>query len=144
MNNVVLDFNGTLAVDGRLVDGVRKRLIALSRIVDVHVLTADTFGTATSQVRGLKCSLHKVSGANQDVQKEQFVRKIGARTTASIGNGQNDNRMLKASVFGICVIGREGASVQTLMAADVCVCDITDALDLLLKQDRLRATMRTS
>ena len=40
----MLDYNGTLAVDGHLLGGVKKALTALSGKINVHVLTADTFG----------------------------------------------------------------------------------------------------
>ncbi|HDS06024.1 MAG TPA: ATPase P, partial [Bacteroides sp.] len=43
--HLVLDFNGTLAVDGHLIDGVADQLFRLSADLEVHVLTADTFGT---------------------------------------------------------------------------------------------------
>jgi len=44
---LVLDYNGTLAVDGLLLPGVVKQLNALSERLKVHVVTADTFGAVT-------------------------------------------------------------------------------------------------
>ena len=43
---LLLDYNGTLAVDGRILDPVRQRLHELSRHLQIQVLTADTHGTA--------------------------------------------------------------------------------------------------
>jgi soluble P-type ATPase len=57
---LVLDFNGTIACDGLLLPGVRARLRRLSESLDVHVLTADTFGTARSALRGLELDLRPV------------------------------------------------------------------------------------
>ena len=44
IKHIVLDYNGTIAVDGVLVPGVKTALNALAEKVQVHVLTADTFG----------------------------------------------------------------------------------------------------
>jgi len=44
----VLDFNGTLAADGMLLPGVKDQLERLSGVLRLHVLTADTFGSAGS------------------------------------------------------------------------------------------------
>jgi hypothetical protein len=60
----------------------------------------------------------------------------------AIGNGSNDVPMLKEGVVGICVVGPEGASTAALLGADVVVTDIRDALGLLLKPQRLVATLR--
>jgi hypothetical protein len=46
IEHVVLDFNGTLALDGILIPGVAERLVELSRLVTIPVITADTNGTA--------------------------------------------------------------------------------------------------
>jgi soluble P-type ATPase len=43
--NLMLDLNGTLAVDGELINGVKERLNNLSELLDIYVVTADTFGT---------------------------------------------------------------------------------------------------
>ncbi|MCX7706796.1 MAG: ATPase P, partial [Anaerolineae bacterium] len=55
LEHLVLDYNGTLACDGALLPGVAERIIALSRQMDVHVVTADTYGGAVAAVRDLPC-----------------------------------------------------------------------------------------
>jgi soluble P-type ATPase len=50
--------------------------------------------------------------------------------------------MLKESAVGICIVGKEGAAVEAVMSADLVTFDINDALDLLLKPERLVATLR--
>lgn len=40
--NALLDFNGTLAHDGRLIDDVAERLRSLAVLLDLHVVTGDT------------------------------------------------------------------------------------------------------
>ena len=61
----------------------------------------------------------------------------------TIGNGFNDIQMSDAADLSICVIGKEGCCGALLMRTDVVVTSIEDALDLLLKTGRLRATLRT-
>jgi len=45
LRHLVCDYNGTLALDGQLLSGVAERVSALAAQLDVHVITADTFGT---------------------------------------------------------------------------------------------------
>lgn len=68
---VVLDYNGTLAVDGRLIPGVKPRLNRLAASLTVHVITADTFGKARGSLRGVDCSLEilKHGGAVQGASR---------------------------------------------------------------------------
>ncbi len=49
--DLVLDYNGTLAFDGKIVPGVAQRLVSLAGLLDVHVLTADTFGGVREEPR---------------------------------------------------------------------------------------------
>ena len=48
VHHLVLDFNGTLAIDGKLIDGTKPLLELLSNQLTIHVVTAVTFGTAES------------------------------------------------------------------------------------------------
>jgi soluble P-type ATPase len=50
--------------------------------------------------------------------------------------------MLRAATLGIAVIGPEGAAGPTLVAADVVCRSVLDALDLLLDERALAATLR--
>ena len=52
--HLVLDYNGTLAIDGKLIDGVKPLLEKVSRKIKLHVLTADTFGTSARELKGIK------------------------------------------------------------------------------------------
>ena len=53
IRHLVLDYNGTIAVDGILLEGVGERIRALAEHLAIHVITADTFGNAARQVAGL-------------------------------------------------------------------------------------------
>jgi soluble P-type ATPase len=143
LEHLVLDHNGTLAVDGILIEGVRECLKDLSRSLSIHVVTADTFGKAGSQLAGIFCELTVLPAGNQTQAKREFVKRLGSDRTVCIGNGRNDGLMLKEAVLGIAVILTEGAAVETVVAADVVCTSINAALELLKNPLRLAATLRS-
>jgi soluble P-type ATPase len=142
LNHLVSDYNGTLAVDGALLPGVREKLNILAGMLDVHVVTADTFGIARRELADVHCGLHILEGENHDRQKEACVEQLGSVGVVALGNGRNDRLMLAAARIGIAVMEREGCSVAALTAADIVVQSAMDALDLLLNPKRLTATLR--
>jgi soluble P-type ATPase len=115
----------------------------LSESVQIHVITADTFGKARSQLAKTCCEVMILPLENQDAGKLDFVKKLGASQTACIGNGRNDRLMLEAAALGIAVILGEGAAVKTMTAADVVCTSILSALKLLQDPLRLIATLRS-
>lgn len=140
---LVLDYNGTLAVDGRIIDGVKERLTALAQELEIHVLTADTFGKARAGLKGVPCQLSILPPGGQDSGKRDFVRNLGSAHTVSVGNGRNDGLMLKESALGIAVILGEGAAMETVACGDVIFSDILAALEILDHPLRLTATLRS-
>jgi soluble P-type ATPase len=142
LGHLVLDFNGTLACDGTLIPGVKEQLLKLSEMLEIHIVTADTFGTARTAVQEIPAGLSVLSQAGQEKAKQRYVTKLGARTVVCIGNGRNDRLMIKAAVLGLAVIGHEGACSQTLSSADVVCSHITSALQILTEPRRLAATLR--
>lgn len=141
--HLVMDYNGTLAVDGRLLPGVRERLERLRERLALHVVTADTFGKVRAELDGLDAIVEILPLHRQDEAKREYVRKLGAQATVAVGNGRNDALMLQAAILGMAVILGEGASSRSLVAADVVSLSIQDALDLLEHPLRLTATLRT-
>ena len=142
IEHLILDLNGTIALDGEIIIGVKEKLTKLSQKLDVIVVTADTNKNAEGLVKNLPVTLYKIKEANENDQKLELLLNKGKDNTMSIGNGCNDVSMLKESAIGICVLGKEGASREAMMASDLIVPAINDALDLLLKPNRLRATLR--
>jgi len=142
IRNLILDLNGTIAVDGNIIGGVKEKLAMLSQKLDIFLVTADTNKNAERLVKDLPVKLYKIKEAKEDDQKLRVVLKKGKNNTVSIGNGCNDVSMLKESAIGICMVGGEGASAEAMMASDLVVVTINDALDLLLKPHRLEATLR--
>jgi soluble P-type ATPase len=142
LTDAVCDYNGTLAADGRLIDGVQERIQRLSSQLRVHVVTADTFGSAVTQLQRMPCALAILDEGNQAEAKRGFVQGLGSVHVVAIGNGRNDRKMLDVAALGIAVCGAEGAAAETLQAGDIVVGRIVDALDLLLHPKRLMATLR--
>ena len=140
--HLVLDLNGTLAHDGELIAGVSERIAQLREKLDICLLTADTRGTATQLAGELGIRSHLVERGQEAEQKERFVRSLGQVSVVAIGNGNNDVGMLAAAGLGIAVLGPEGTASRALTAADLVVCDICSALELLLFPQRLFATLR--
>ena len=60
IEHLILDLNGTIALDGRIIKGVREKLTELSRKLDVMVVTADTNRNAEALLGDLGISVHKV------------------------------------------------------------------------------------
>lgn len=140
--HVIADFNGTLARDGVLIAGVRERLVALASLATVHVVTADTFGSARASLSGLDVRVIVLPPGGQAAAKADYARRCGAERTAAIGNGNNDRELLRVAALSIAVLGEEGTAAAAVDAAQVVTRDILIALDLLLHPQRLVATLR--
>jgi soluble P-type ATPase len=138
----VTDFSGTLSEDGILLPRLKEKLNELSERLNVHVLTSDTFGRAREQLRGVNCILHILEGGQHVAQKERYVNDLGAERVVALGNGNNDELMLKAAKLGIAVCLKEGCSKKAFQAAKIFVLSPIDAIDLFLSAKRLIATLR--
>lgn len=142
LSHLILDYNGTIAEDGSLVDGIVPRLEALAELLEITVITADTHGTAVRHCVGLPLTVQTYPTVEVGAVKAQETEKKQGGVVC-IGNGYNDILMFDAADLSVCVIGREGCCGALLSHADVVVTSIQDALDLLLMPNRLRATLRT-
>jgi P-type E1-E2 ATPase len=142
LEHLVLDLNGTISLDGNIIDGVNERLGALRGLLDIIIVTADTRGSAQELRKSLRVNIHKVDPGDEPAQKLTLVQQLGSESTVSIGNGSNDASMLKESILGICVLGPEGTSSEAITNCDLVISDINAALDLLLNPERLIATLR--
>jgi soluble P-type ATPase len=143
IEQIICDYNGTLAVDGRLIDGVSDAINRLSASISVHVITADTFGIAQQELDGTSCQLTISPKTNQADWKLNYLNDLGAEQSICIGNGRNDRFMLKAAAVGIVLLQKEGMAVQTLSNADIVSMSILDALAYCEHPKRLIATLRS-
>ncbi|MCD6526161.1 MAG: ATPase P [Desulfuromonas sp.] len=142
LHHLVLDYNGTLACDGQLLPELIAPLQQLADSLMIHVITADTHGSAAKQLAALPCRLEIIAQNDQIAAKQQFVHQLGTEHCVAIGNGYNDQQMLKDAALGIALIQREGGAVASLLNADIVCNHCCDALELLLKPARLIATLR--
>lgn len=143
LEHLVSDFTGTLSVDGKLLPEVREGLNKIAEFLHVHILTADTFGKAKEELKDINCEIHILKGEYHDIQKEEYVNRLGAEGVIALGNGNNDRRMLAAAKIGIAVCLNEGCSTDAIKSADILVNSPIDALDLLFNPKRLKATLRS-
>ena len=142
IENIVLDYNGTIALDGELIDGVKELLIKLKAYGNIYILTADTYGTVEAQCSDIGITIMTFPQGKAADYKKEIVERLGAHNTICIGNGFNDIEMFKAARLSIAVMGKEGCSGKLLGCADVVVHSIIDAIEILLKANRLKATLR--
>ena len=142
IEHVVFDVNGTLAVDGILLPEVISLLKVLSEKVKIHLLTADTHGKQSEIDQQLGITAIRVKEGSEAEQKAAYLVKLGAEHSAAIGQGANDSLLLKEARIGICILSKEGASLETLLQADLVVPDIVSALTILNHPARLVASLR--
>jgi len=142
LDYLVLDYNGTIALDGAIPQAVKDSIIRLSKELTIYVLTADTHGTAKAMCDGLPLTIMTFPSDTAMDSKLKIVRSLGPDRCAAIGNGRNDCLMCKESALSIAVMGEEGACSALISSTDICTRSILDALSLLEKPKRLIATLR--
>jgi len=147
INAILTGYTGTLAFSGKLVAGIKDRLLRLAQLVDIHVVTADSFGTAEEELKGLPLVCKRLEGEGEDAQKQRYAEELNPRCLASFGNGNNDRLHLKvvkeAGGLAIAVENGEGCALDAMLNANLFVVGAVNAFDLLLELTRLRATLRS-
>ena len=142
LSYLILDYNGTIAEDGEIIESIRPRLAELAKVLTICVITADTHGTAAKKCEGLPLQVLTFPTTQVGAIKAEEAKKLTGGVI-TVGNGFNDIQMSDVADLSICIIGREGCCGKLLAHADIVVTSIDDALDLLLKTSRTRATLRT-
>jgi len=142
---IVSDYTGTLSSGGKLVPGVREKLLQLRELVDIHVVTSDTRRTATAELEGI-LKPYILTQGRHDVEKQDYVKKFDPQHVAAFGNGNNDRLLLKrvkeAGGLAIAVDNGEGCAIDALLNAHLLIQGAANALDLLLVPDGCKATLR--
>lgn len=142
IEHVLLDYNGTIAADGALIPGVGELIVQLAGLAHVAVLTADTYGSARVQCEPLGVEVVTFPRAGAAEFKQHYAEGLQGQI-ACFGNGFNDVGMFETSDLAIAILDAEGAYAGLIAHADVLVRSANEGLELLLKPDRLRATLRT-
>ena len=142
IRNIVCDYNGTIAKDGKLIESVGELLTQLSKNFKIYVITADTFGSVKEEVKYLDVEVIVLETSDHTQEKYDFIKSLDCQKCVAIGNGNNDALMLQEAGISIAVIGFEGCSTKAMLNSDIVVNHIDDALSLLLNEKRMIATLR--
>ena len=142
IKHLVTDVNGTLAVDGQLIEGVARQINTLRDRLQIHMLTADTHGKQNEIDQQLSLMAIRIKKGNEAQQKMDYVTHLGAENVIALGQGANDAKMLKEAAIGIAVVSLEGLAIETLNAADLLLPDTLTALNLLNQPVQIVASLR--
>ena len=143
IDNIVFDYNGTIAIDGKLIEGVKELINSLAKQVNIYILTADTYGTVEKECMNIHGRILTFSKENAGESKKKIVEKLGGEKTLCLGNGYNDIPMFEESILSIGIIEGEGVSGKLLSNADIVVRNIVEGINLILNQNMVRATLRS-
>ena len=142
IDNIVFDYNGTIAANGIIKDKVKDKIKILCKMANVYVLTADTYGSVENECRDLNIELRTFPKNNASDFKCEIVKELGSDKTVCFGNGYNDIKMMVSAVLSLAVIGEEGMCSKLITSSDIVVKSIDDGINLLINQKSLIATMR--
>jgi len=142
IENILFDYNGTLATDGEVKEETKALLHAVCERYRVYVITADTFGTVIEALKSFPLTVLILSSSDHTQEKAAFLSRLGCEKSVALGNGNNDAKMLKEALLSIAIIGEEGCAKETLLASDVVCHSIVSAMELLLHPKRMIATLR--
>lgn len=139
IETVILDLNGTIAVDGKLIEGVAERIQELRKLYRLVLFTGDTQGNAGAIAQQLQLEVRVTKNA---LEKAAQAQTLEPEKCATIGNGRIDLELFKTVRLRLAVIEKEGLNAALLGHADVFFTSILDALDFLLLKNRQIATFR--
>lgn len=143
ITQVVVDYNGTIAVDGKIPMELKAKLAKLSKLVPITVLTADTHGTAKAECEPLGLAVRTFPQESAAACKKEIVEELGPDNVACLGNGFNDIPMFKIARLSIGVLDVEGICGALLPHATILCRSSAEAIDLLLNPKRIIADLRT-
>ena len=145
IKNILFDINGTLQFQGKISSELIIKFNELKKIYKIYLISADTRGNLkdiaeTLDVDYIKIKPQEITEA--EAKNNELIR-LGKDVTVAVGNGNNDALMLKNAVLGIVILGNEGASIKSMMNSDVALPDPLSALNFLLDEKIMIATLRS-
>jgi soluble P-type ATPase len=138
---ILIDFEGTLASDRRVHPKAKDKINLLSKRTKIYILAKGEKEGVEESLRRVKAEIFYLTEGDFSRRKLDLLRQLGPTRTVAIGNGVDDAPMIEEAGLGICIISKEGTSVEAMKRADVVVSNILDALDFLLKPLRQKATL---
>jgi len=139
---IICDFNGTIANNGEVDQGIKNILNKLSRDVEIYVLTADTYGNVRKKLADYPVIIKVFNGKSALESKKEIVEEIGPSRCICIGNGFNDFGMLDIAEVSIVIMGKEGFYLPLLSVADIGFKSSIDALEAIYNVKPIVATLR--
>jgi len=137
IKTIIFDFNGTIATDGIVNKDLKRKILDLSNDYNVVIITADTNNTVKKQFENTNILVEIIKNTNDKLEvSKKYVPFV------VFGNGNNDIEIFNNSQLSIGVIGEEGCSAKLLLNCDIVVNNINNGIDLLLNNNRLKATLR--
>ena len=144
IKNILLDINGTIQFNGKISVELKQKIMELKQKFKIILISADTRGNLKEIASELDLNFEKLTENRPErEQKGKIVDKYNKENTIAIGNGNNDELMLKKAALGIAIIGSEGVSIKAINSADIIVTNPIDAIDLILDEKKLIATLRS-
>jgi len=141
----VSDYTGTHSCAGTVDPSVKKMLTHLVTLLDLYIVTADSFGTAQKELDGI-VTPYLLRTDRHDHEKVGYISQFDLRQVVAIGNGNNDRLMLQAVKAGgglaIAVDNGEGCAVDAILNSNLFIVGAANAIGLLLDPVRLKATLR--
>ena len=138
---ILLDFEGTLAADRRVHPKAKDKINLLSKRTKIYILTRGEKEFVEEVLKKVKAEIVYLTEGGTSENKLDLLHQLGPTRTVAIGNGVDDAQMIDEAGLGICIMGKEGTSAETMKKADVVFTNILDALDFLLKPLRQQATL---
>jgi soluble P-type ATPase len=138
---ILIDFEGTLASDCRVHPKAKDKINLLSKRVKIYILVKEEKELVEERLRRVKAEICYSTEGEPSRWKLDWLRRLDPPRTLAIGNGVDDAPIIEEAGFSICVIGKEGTSIEAMKKADIVVSNIIDALDFLLKPLRQKATL---
>lgn len=83
IRHVVCDYNGTIAADGHLIEGVASRIREITEFAQVSVLTADTFGTVRTECDDLPVDVRVFARDDASACKASIVRELAPKVACA-------------------------------------------------------------
>lgn len=141
IENILIDFEGTLAQDRRVNPKAKDKINLLSKRTKIYIFTTQDKDTVEKVLKKIRAEIIFLKEGESTQGKLDLLSNLNAKNSVFIGNGEDDKEVMKDVAFGIAVIGKEGASVETIKMADILFFNMIDALDFLLKPLRQKATL---
>ncbi|MDM8533466.1 ATPase P [Clostridiaceae bacterium HSG29] len=142
IENIVFDYNGTIAINGEIINGILEKIVKLAESFNVTIITADTFNTVKRAFKNTDVNIHIIDSIDGTIQKKEFVEEVGSNKTIALGNGRNDELMLKEAIISVAILNDEGVSLKALNNADFLLKDINHFFEMIEEPKKLVAILR--